>query len=364
MQLQRVPFGTPAVLWALAGAFLALPAPVAAAAPQVAGFPADTMARGDTALLPGAVSAVGTNAVAAGVTRHVLIVSIDGLRPDAIDAFEARTLRRLRSEGGHARDARTIFPSKTLPSHASMLTGVDPEEHGITWNSDRTGTVGVVRVPTVFEVADDAGLETAAFFSKSKFHHLEREGSLDHSQAPARRHEHWLATRTVGDAVNYLRHRKPNLLFVHIGEPDYAGHSAGWMSRVYGWAVRRADGGVGRLLEAAEDAFGRGNFTVIVTSDHGGHDRTHGTSDPRDMSIPWIVWGAGVQPGEIAAPVRTTDTAATALWLLGVGVPPDWVGHAVAGAFTPAALLAAGEPTPDSRPLEMAVGAQAPALHN
>lgn len=280
-----------------------------------------------------------------GVTEHVIVISIDGLRPDAIERFGAETLTRLMEEGSYTLEAQTIFPSKTLPSHTSMLTGVDPEVHGVTWNSNRMEEHGHVEVATIFEMADDAGLHTAAFFSKSKFHHLEREGTLEYSQAPGQNHEHWLATRTVPDAIAYLQHRRPNLMFVHLGEPDFAGHTAGWMSRIYGWAVRRADAGVGALLEAADEVYGRGNYTVIVTADHGGHGRTHGTDDPRDMIIPWITWGDGVERGRVTAPVRTTDTAATVLWLLGVRVPAEWTGAAVASAYTPAARLAAGERT-------------------
>ena len=52
---------------------------------------------------------------AGAVTDHVVVISIDGLRPDAIDRFGARTLQRLKAEGASASEATTIFPSKTLP---------------------------------------------------------------------------------------------------------------------------------------------------------------------------------------------------------------------------------------------------------
>ncbi|MBI4546179.1 MAG: alkaline phosphatase [Gemmatimonadetes bacterium] len=201
-------------------------------------------------------------------------------------------------------------------------------------------------VPTVFELAKQAGFGTAAFFSKSKFRHLERPGSLDHAQSPDGS-EHWLATRTVADASDYLKHRRPGLLFVHIAEPDYAGHALGWMSFLYGWAVRRADGAVAQVLAAADQAFGSGQYTVIVTSDHGGHDREHGSREPRDMTIPWIIWGQGVLQGQqLPAGIRTMDTAATVLWLLGIPVPDWWVGAPVPGAFTRAAQVAAAGAQP------------------
>ena len=274
------------------------------------------------------------------VTDHVLVISIDGLRPDAIEAFGARTLQRLMREGRYSLTARTTLPSKTLPAHTSMLTGVEVDAHGITWNSDEVDEHGHVDVPTVFGLARGAGFRTAAFFSKTKFHHLEAPTTLDYVRSPKGgfRDSRWYADRTVNEVRRYLRDdaAAPNMLFVHIGEPDYAGHVFGWMGRVYGHAVRRADDAVARLLHAVEKRFGRGNFTVIVTADHGGHDRNHGSDDARDTTIPWIVWGEGVSTGSPLAPgIRTMDTAATALWLLGVDVPGEWVGSVVAGAFEP-----------------------------
>lgn len=268
-----------------------------------------------------------------GLTDHLIIISIDGLRPDAIERYSARTLSRLLREGAYSLEARTIYPSRTLPSHTSMLTGLPPDQHGITWNDDRTETTGVVDAVTIFELAKARGLKTAAFFSKSKFHHLRKPGTLDHSEAPGGLN-FLMATETVEAAVRYLRHERPHLLFVHIAEPDYAGHTIGWMSFVYGWAVRRADAAVARVIREADAAYGEGGYTLIVTSDHGGHGRSHGSDDPRDMTIPWVAWGRGVLPGALAeVEIRTMDTAATALWLLGVAVPADWEGRPVHSAF-------------------------------
>ncbi|HET9439425.1 MAG TPA: alkaline phosphatase family protein [Longimicrobiales bacterium] len=272
------------------------------------------------------------------VSSHVVVISIDGLRPDAIAKYHATTLLRLQREGATA-PAQTILPSKTLPSHTSMVTGVTPAVHGITWNSEELDEYGYVRVPTVFELAHLQGFTTAAFFSKAKLRHLQKPGTLDYTQAP--RGEIWDATRTVADVQHYLKFHRPNVLFVHIGEPDYAGHSLGWMGPLYGWAVRRADAAVARMLASAEATFGTGNYTVIVTADHGGHGRDHGSDDQQDTAIPWIVWGRGVASGAVADTVNTTDTAATMLWLLGAPPPLSWSGRAVASAFTTTARLAA-----------------------
>ncbi len=273
-------------------------------------------------------------------TSHVIVISIDGLRPDAIATFDLATLQRLLETGSYTLNAQTILPSKTLPSHTSMITGRTPDVHGITFNR-ALAEEDVVHVPTMFELAHDAGLTTAAFYSKAKFRHLDRPGSYDYRQAPAFNSDNWMATRTVPAAIQYLRHRRPNLLFVHIGETDYAGHGAGWMGFFYGLAARRADAGVASIIEAADETYGSGKYTLIVTADHGGHGRNHGTDALEDTTIPWIVYGQGVATEGRPEGVRTMDTAATALWLLGVPVPAEFEGAPVLAAFTATADSAA-----------------------
>lgn len=274
-------------------------------------------------------------------TEHVILISIDGLRPDAIEAFDLSTLQRLMGAGSYTLEATTILPSKTLPSHTSMLTGRTPAAHGITFNRAMEEE-GIVQVPTIFEIARRAGSHTAAFYSKAKFRHLDREGAYDHRQVPSSNADNWMATRTVPDALQYMRHYRPNLLFIHIGEADYAGHGAGWMSFFYGLAARRADGAVERIVEEADDVYGEGEYTVIITADHGGHGRHHGTDSVEDVTIPWIAFGEGVVQGGRPEGVRTMDTAATALWLLGITVPESFEGAPVYDAFA-VAVAGAGE---------------------
>jgi arylsulfatase A-like enzyme len=282
---------------------------------------------------------------AARLTPHVLVVSIDGLRPDAITTFKAPTLRRLTTEGSYTLAASTITPSKTLPSHTSMLTGLSPEDHGVLWNNVATAKTDLIDKRTVFGLARAHGYRTAAFYSKSKFQPLQQPGTLDYSQAPGGWWGRWSSARTIGDVETYLSTAEPNLLFVHLGDVDRAGHASGWMSSQYGRAVETVDAALARLLTAVEKSFGKDEYTVIVTADHGGHGTNHGSADPRDVTIPWVAWGRGVKPGLLeSTSIRTMDTASTVAWLLGLDRPENWTGVAVRDAF---AIPQAGpSPTP------------------
>lgn len=308
---------------------LAATVPLAMCAPAPAYLMPTPASAPSTIQVASPAPAVATNAV----TDHVIVISIDGLRADAIERAGADNLQRLMREGAYSLQAKTILPSITLPSHTSMITGATPEMHGVLWNDERVDEMGIIETPTMFGVARRAGYHTAAFFAKPKFHHLMVPGTLDYAQAPDG-NGRWYVGHTAESVERYLDAQRPNLMFVHIGEPDYAGHTIGWGSIVYRWAVRRADGAVARILRKADEAFGEGNYTVIVTADHGGHGRTHGTDAAVDMTIPWIAWGKGVDAGTVLPEgIRTFDTAATALGLLGLELPAAHAGRPVRAAF-------------------------------
>ena len=315
----RLPVGTVAVLLSLS-AFTACSARYVRGVPgPLAGTPPET-----------------------SITRNVLVVSIDGLRPDAIGVFKAPTLQRLMREGGYTLSATTITPSKTLPSHTSMLTGEPPERHQVLWNSVATARADSIDLPNIFSIARAHGYRTAAFFSKAKFQPLQRPGTLDYSQAPGGLFGRWSSERTIADVTKYVAKALPNLLFVHLTDPDAAGHRHRWMSAEYGQAVLAADAALKRLLDLSDGSYGVGRYAVIVTADHGGHGYDHGSSDPQDVTIPWIAWGQGVKQGTIASTVRIMQTASTVLWLLGVSEPTVSGGAAVTEAFESTIAIPAG----------------------
>ena len=70
-------------------------------------------------------------------------------------------------------------------------------------------------------------------------------------------------------------------------------------------------------------------YHVILTADHGGHDRTHGTELPEDMTIPFFMRHASLTPGEMTGNTCITDIAPTITSLLGLAADPDWEGRAL-----------------------------------
>src|ERR1051326_5452962 len=301
-----------------------------------------------------------------GRARHVVVISIDGLRPDAISQADARAMLALMKAGAHCPRACTVRPPITLPSHTSMLTGLDVAHHGVTWNSYRPGAIDR---PTIFSVASAAHLSTAMLFAKPKFCYLACPGSVHWVYGPVPEsspfvpHEHGsLAadhekTRRVDLPATVHQQESPSplpptdptaealaaafsqewprslyqLTFIHLREVDGAGHRSGWMSPAYLDAVRDADRAVGAIVETIRSAGELGETAVILTSDHGGKGCSHdGALDSESRTIPWICIGPGVQAGlVIEREIRTYDTAPTALAFLGVKPPPGLDGSAV-----------------------------------
>src|SRR5690242_10187857 len=63
--------------------------------------------------------------------RRVIPVAPDGLRPDAIEAFNLANVRRLAAKGASTMSGATVAPSVTAACMGSLLTGVSPEYHGL-----------------------------------------------------------------------------------------------------------------------------------------------------------------------------------------------------------------------------------------
>lgn len=264
--------------------------------------------------------------------EHVFIISFDGGggAPGVIERHESMPVfKRLFAEGASTWSARTIFPSITLPSHTSMLTGVGPDKHKILWN-DWKPDKGLVTVPTVFSLAKEKGLCTAMFVGKPKFKHLNLPGSVDLFFLPEPKGNAKAVAAAVAENLPKL---KPNLCFIHFADPDSTGHKYGWGSPEQTTALIECDQALGTILDAIRKAGLADSSVVILTADHGGHDKTHGSAEQCDMNIPWVAWGRGVKPGSLSSPITTYDTAATALWLLNVSIPADWDGKPVREAF-------------------------------
>jgi predicted AlkP superfamily pyrophosphatase or phosphodiesterase len=244
---------------------------------------------------------------APGAERHVVVISIDGLPAYLIDDPMASlpVLRGLIARGVVAKAGmRVSNPSVTWPNHTTLMTGVNPETHGVIFNGlpERQGvgkpvklTYGgsqkeLVRVPLLFDVLKTAGKSSAAInwpctrdsvsiddnfpdvpdelrYTTSRLKaELEAAGKLanfEHGGGVVR-DEVWTEA-----ACRIIRGRKPSLLVLHILNLDGTHHKYGPKSPPGYTAAALTDALVGRVLDAIEDAGLRDSTDVFIVSDHG-----------------------------------------------------------------------------------------------
>jgi hypothetical protein len=324
-------------------------APVLTAATAVAalvgGGPVATAAPATATAVP-----AGTPVAAGGVTvptDSVLVVSVDGLNPDALRTLGpdgAPVLHRLVAEGTSTMNARTsVKRTETLPNHAGMLTGRNIDRrwggHGVEHNDDRPGTVHDFAgrpVSSVYRELGRTGEGGALFASKAKFRLFQRSWPDAVDRFLVRSSN----TRVVRAARRDLLAQRRPFRLVHLSAPDVVGHHHGFMGSAYLEAVRRTDRRIGRLVSAVAQHASLDGTTVVITADHGGKGRRGHAQAGRlaNYRIPFVAWGAGVRPGtdlyalnpdradpgtERAGwhgpqPVRNTEVANLVLDLLGL----------------------------------------------
>ncbi len=295
------------------------------------------------ALLPACTQAQTTRPVPE--IKRVVIISIDGLRPDLALRANMPNVHKLMDRGSFTFWARTTAFAITLPSHVSMVTGVSPLKHLIEWNYDLPLAEPVYpKVPTLFELAKKAGYTTALAVGKSKFDVLDKPDTLDWVFMPNTRRRQTNDQDVMAHAVAMIHDHQPEVLFVHFPDTDAAGHTKGWASPEQMAAIERADTCLGEVVTALQDERLLDSTLIILSADHGGAGIGHGPDDPRSRHIPWIAAGPGIRKNYDLTRigwlnVNTEDTFATACHVLGLPLAKYIEGRAVVEAFEKSELL-------------------------
>ena len=267
--------------------------------------------------------AVATAQRTQSLAQHVIIISIDGLRPDYYLPLPTRqakmpALDRLRARGSWADAVIGQFPSLTYPSHASLATGARPARHGVVQNTrfDPGGAGNwffenqTLKIPALWDRAREAGLTTAGISWPvtvgAKIDYLLPETN----QAP--RDSTWLdlmrkqstpglvdtvvarlgsfepnANRdyeqrdrfSVAGAAVILERYRPNLTMIHLVEADTAQHQFGPNSPETLAALGRIDSAIASILHSVDTAGMTAQTAVIITGDHGFY-RVHSAFQP------------------------------------------------------------------------------------
>ena len=229
---------------------------------------------------------------------HVIHIVVDGLRPDYMNG---PNFDRLKSEGACTLNARHDFASsQTQPNHLGMFTGLTIADHGYYEDADTGGTLVDANTgqgfQNIFDLVTNAGGTTAFYGSKEKFAIFDRSWSIDTFVLQKR------GFVLVPLFLEDMNNRMYNYAFLHVRNPDRAGHkdSGGASSPFYSAEVAEADSYLGQVFDLIQNNPElRDNTAIVLTADHGfadvGNHADKGMLE--NYRIPFCSWGPGVIAG-------------------------------------------------------------------
>ncbi|MFQ5789614.1 MAG: alkaline phosphatase family protein [Acidobacteriota bacterium] len=262
--------------------------------------------------LAGATAAASQPAEGAA-ERHVVVISVDGLRPDfylnpSAHGVELPNFQELMREGAFAEGVEGSYPSVTYPSHTTMMTGARPRRHGILnnyvfdpkglfvdwyWHAD------AIKVPTLWDVAEKAGGTTAALqwpvtagapidLNFPEFWIPGSRKSWRQTMAEVMTPELLVAVESElgrlpdqplrGEALEsfvfevaglILKRFRPQLLLLHVIRTDSTQHDYGREHPAVAAAFEGIDGKIGSLRRTLEESGLAARTLLVVTGDHG-----------------------------------------------------------------------------------------------
>lgn len=238
---------------------------------------------GDSRSTAGSTGSGGENAPRWLDAPYVVLVSFDGFRHDYLDRWPTPAFDRLAEAGVRADALVPPFPSKTFPSHYTLVTGLHPEHHGIVGNTfydpsldrwfslsdrDAVSDGSFYGGEPIWVTAERQGMVSASFFWVGS------EAAVD-GVRPTR----WMAFDDripyevrVDSILAWLDRppsRRPHLVTAYFAATDAAGHRHGPGAPETGEAVARVDAVLGVLLDGIAALHHGDRVHVIVVSDHG-----------------------------------------------------------------------------------------------
>lgn len=254
--------------------------------------------------------------------NKVILISIDGMRPDGFLQCGHPFVEQMMQKFSYTLTGSSVMPSVTLPCHTSIFYGVPPMRHGILTN---TYVPPVRPVKGIAEVLANAGKVNAAFYNWETMRHVWSSETMKYTfYLDAYSEENTDAVLT-GQMLELLKRKEPDFLYLYMVETDdKGGHDHGWMSKEYLAQTANAIDCVEKVFQIASE-----HYNIIVTADHGGHDRTHGTDCAEDMTIPMFFWGDGFAQGTRMENISLLDIAPTVASLMGVAPEKEWEGRAL-----------------------------------
>lgn len=254
--------------------------------------------------------------------NKVILISVDGMRPDGFLTCGNPFIHEMMQRATYTLDGQTVLPSVTLPCHMSLFHSVTPQRHGVTTNL----YIPMARpINSLFEQLARSGSINAMYYGWEPLRDVARPESLTFATYINAYTEESTDTALTTEALACIEKNHPDFVFLYMVETDEkGGHDNGWMTDAYMNRISIAVDNIRRVLETCGN-----EYTVIVTADHGGHDRTHGTDMPEDTTIPMFYFGKQFESGKRFSGGSILDIAPTIADIMGVSCAHEWEGTSI-----------------------------------
>ena len=263
--------------------------------------------------------------------KKVLVIGIDGLRPDCLEAASTPSMDFLIKNGAYSNKAyaggelgtKTQQPTVSGPGWVSITTGVWADVHGVT-NNKFTG-YNIEKAPHFFKRIKEQN-EKLYLSSISQWHPINNKILIPSAKADYLHNPLDNGKYVRDKTLKNLKEHNPDVLFVHFDDVDHAGHAVGYGTDIpkYIKSIEETDENIGHILKEIQSREDE-DWLIIVTTDHGGIRKGHGGQTNDERTIFMITYGGDVKvgdrkkegPGHIAVPP-------TVFKHLGLEVKPEW----------------------------------------
>lgn len=215
--------------------------------------------------------------------NYTILISFDGTRWDYPTRGLTPNLDYIRENGVHALSLKPCFPSKTFPTHYSIISGLYPENHGIIANSFKNPFTNQTyslydtteknnaewyKGEAIWETAKRQGVKTASYFWPGSLLNIDYRRP-DYSKQ-------FIYTTPYDDRINgvleWLQlpyNDRPNLIMVYFDATDTSGHNYGPNSKEVNQSMAMQDSLIGKLFSGLDKLNLLDSTNIIVLSDHG-----------------------------------------------------------------------------------------------
>ena len=255
-------------------------------------------------------------------TQKVFYITIDGVRAEAFRDCGHPLVEEIYQKASYTLDGVSVIPPVTLPAHLSIFQSVPPTRHGVYTN---TYVPPSRPLEDLFEAISNAKKSSAMFYAWEPIREVCRAGFQTYSEFAWAYSMESSDTYLTERALNCVREHEPDFIFLHLVETDEkGGHDHGWMTKEYFDRLAIALDNVKKIIDTCQD-----KYTIIVSADHGGHERIHGMDMPEDMIIPMFFLGERFEAGKELHNISLLDLAPTIATLMGLPMPREWEGKSV-----------------------------------